>query len=237
MKYKKHTKGFALIELMIIVAIINIMIVLIVPVFRDIKLRAKNASIAMTMSNIDAMVDLSKYPGSLAALCNDFEPGGEFANIKKGVEDQGGIWNCDSNVSNFRIFAKLHSAVVIAQVPILDNFFHTVFAQGTNSHIHGFGNYYCINSNSEKNFTHWSGDNLSYPSCNDADYIPTPVDPVATPVPTPDPNGTPVTPPVEVTGVSCSGGKSAVCHFGKTLCVGSSAVKAHTKHGDTAGNC
>ena len=42
-------------------------------------------------------------------------------------------------------------------------------------------------------------------------------------------------PPVSRCGIS--GNKVEVCHKGKTLCVPSSAVAAHVRHGDRLGNC
>lgn len=206
---RKKIKGFTLIELLVVIAVIGILTTIILPVIKNGQLRAKNAGIVTTMSNIEAAIDIAKYPGTLEELCDDFEPGGELSVIREGVEDKGGIWHCDSTESDFRIFAKLNQGVVLASNP----FGKEAFAE---SGLHGFGNYYCVNSKIEKNFTHWSGDNLAYPSCNDDDYIETPVDPEPTPEPTPDPDPEPVPDPVP--SGNCSGNKVAVCHFGNTLC-------------------
>lgn len=227
----KFLKGFSLIEILIIVAIIGVLSSVAFVVLKDGRLRARNANIVRTMANLEAVIDLAKYPGSLAGLCNDFEPGQSLGYIRTAVEDMGGIWNCDSTITDFRIFAKLNTQNNLA----FNQLTQTAWAQTTSSSIHSFGNYYCVNSKVEKNFTHWSGDNLLYPSCNDADYITIPVDPVPTPDPTPDPNPTPVPPPVP--SGSCTGGKQPVCHFGNTLCISTNAVKAHQKHGDIVGVC
>jgi hypothetical protein len=230
-KKVKFFKGFSLVEILTIIVIISILSTIIFIVLKDGRVRARNANIVRTMSNLESVVDLEKYPGSLANLCNDFEPGQPLGYIRTAVEDMGGIWNCDSTVTDFRIFAKLHTPSNLA----FGNMIQRAFAQTTVSSLHSFGNYYCVNSKVEKNFTHWSGNNLTYPSCNDADYISTPVDPEPTPTPTPDPNPTPVPPPVP--SGSCPSGKQAVCHFGNTLCISTNAVQAHQKHGDIVGVC
>lgn len=227
-------KGFTLIELLVTIAIIGILAAVIISSLSEARSRAKNASIVRTMANIDAVIDADKYPGSLAGLCLDFEPGGEFAAIREGVENNGGIWHCDSTVADYRIFAKLNQDVVLSQKNIFGS---PVYAQ-EDSVDHSFGNYYCLNSNFEKKFTHWSGDNLAYPSCDDSDYINTPVDPEENPDPTPDPEPeTDPEPPLENNGPACTGNKVEVCHHNKTLCVSSKALKAHLKHGDSEGVC
>ncbi len=232
---KKNRKGFTLIELLVTIAIIGILATVITQSISKARLRAKNASIVSTMSSISTIVDMSKYPGSLANLCLDFEPGGEFAVIRTAVEENGGIWHCDSTVSDYRIFAKLNQDVVLSQNN--NTFLQQAYAQ-TDSQVHSFGNYYCLNSDFKKNFTHWSGDNLAFPSCDDADYIDTPVDPEENPDPTPDPEPeTDPEPPAENGGPACDSPKVQVCHFDKTLCISSKAQRAHLKHGDDAGPC
>ncbi len=149
------------------------MAVVIIGEVRKARLHAKNASIIGTMSSVHAAVDISKYPGSLTDLCLEFEAGGDLEAIRAGVEDNGEIWNCDSTAGDYRIFAKLNQEVIVSQNNLLGQ---TAHAQGT-SGVHDSGNYYCLNSNFEKNYTHWSGYILAYPSCSDADYIDTPVDP------------------------------------------------------------
>ncbi|MCA9368577.1 prepilin-type N-terminal cleavage/methylation domain-containing protein, partial [Candidatus Kaiserbacteria bacterium] len=79
---KKSRKGFTLIELLVTIAIIGILATVIVQSISKARLRARNASIVSTMSSISTIIDMSKYPGSLANLCLDFEPGGEFAAIR-----------------------------------------------------------------------------------------------------------------------------------------------------------
>lgn len=228
-------KGFTLIELLVVIAIIGVLVTIITTYFANTRLRAKNAAIVTTMSNITAVLDADKYPGSLANLCLDFEPLGEFSLIRKGVEDNGGIWYCDSTDTDYRIYAKLNQRVILSQKSILGT---PAFAQ-ENSMVHDFGNYYCLNSNFVKNFTHWPGDSLAFPSCNDADYINVPVDPEIDPEPTPDPEPeTDPEPPLENNGPACEGNKVYVCHFGKSICVSSQgASNGHTKHGDTMGVC
>jgi Tfp pilus assembly major pilin PilA len=230
-----RTKGLTLMELLVILTVIGIIVTTTIPSYQESRLKAKNAAIVSSLSGLHAVVDASKYPGSLAAVCNDFEPGGEFAPIKSGVERNGGIWHCDSTTGAYRIFVKLHTSVTLAQ----RIFGLPVFAQQeTPSSNHSFGNYYCTNSNFENNFTHWSGANLVYPSCNDADYTPTVQDPAPTPVPTPDPEPEPEpVPPLEHGGPVCDGDKIEVCHFKNTLCVSDNALKGHLKHGDTEGAC
>lgn len=226
-------RAFTLIELLVVIAIIGILAVVISASLGDARTRAKNASMVSMLSNLTAIIDLSKYPGSLENLCYDFEPGSEFGNIRTAIEENGGIWNCDSTVSDYRIFVKLNQKTVVASA----NLIPSAYAQA-NSEIHTFGNYYCLNSEFKKNFTHWSGENLLYPSCNDADYTPVIQDPVVNPDPTPDPEPeTNPEPPIENGGSACTGNKEAVCHFNKTLCVSGGAKKAHLKHGDNAGAC
>jgi prepilin-type N-terminal cleavage/methylation domain-containing protein len=230
-------KGFTLMELLVVIAVIGIIAAIIIPSYQESRLKAKNASMVSTLSGLHAVVDASKYPGSLASVCNDFESGGEFSVIKDSIEKNGGIWNCDSTVEAYRVFVKLHT-----KVTLVERFFGIpVFAQSNEenpSAVHSFGNYYCVNSNFENNFTHWSGANLTYPSCNDTNYTPTVQDPVPTPEPTPDPEPEPVPePPIEHGGPACEGGKIEVCHFKNTLCVSDNALKAHLKHGDTEGAC
>ena len=127
-------------------------------------------------------------------------------------------------------------SLLLATALMLNN---SAFAQGEESTVHNFGNYYCINSDFNKNFTHWSGDNLTYPSCNDADYIATPEDPVETPEPTPDPDPeSDPEPPLEDGGSACEGNQVEICHFDKTICVSQNGWNnGHSKHGDTLGSC
>lgn len=228
-------KGFTLIELLVVIAVIGVLVTLISSYFVNTRLRAKNASIVITMSNINAVIDADKYPGSLANLCLDFEPGGEFSLIRKGVEDKGGIWYCDSTESDYRIYAKLNQKVILSQKSILGT---SAFAQEESMN-HDFGNYYCLNSAFVKKFTHWPGDSLAYPSCDDNDYINVPVDPEINPEPTPDPEPeTDPEPPLENGGSTCNGNKVYVCHFGKSICVSQNgANNGHLKHGDTLGVC
>jgi prepilin-type N-terminal cleavage/methylation domain-containing protein len=233
---KLKNKGFTLIELLVIVAILGILATIIVSSLSKAQLRAKNASIVSTMSNINAIIDADKYPGSLTDLCLDFETGGEFEGVRAGVEKNGGIWHCDSTDGDYRIYVKLNQDVVLSQSPILTK---RAIAQ-EESALHNFGNYYCLNSNFEKNFTHWPGDNIAYPSCDDGDYIDVPIDPEEAPDPTPDPEPeTDPEPPLENNGpASCNGNKVHVCHFGKTICVSEKAAnKGHKKHGDSMGVC
>lgn len=231
-------KGFTLIELLVVVAIIGIISTIIVPSYNRATLKGKNASIVTTMSSIDSLVDASKYPGSLETVCFDFEPGGEFAHIRTSVEEKGGIWHCDSTVADYRIYVKLHTSVTLAEGDTDSVFGKSAFAQGDESYNHNFGNYYCSNSNFESNFTHWSGENLVYPSCSDEDYTSVVQDPEPTPDPTPEPDPQPEPdPPLEDGGPACDADKTEVCHFNKTLCVSSKALKGHTKHGDTIGSC
>lgn len=194
------------------------------------------------MANLATIIDAEKYPNSLETLCFEFEPGGPYASIRAAVEEKGGIWYCDSTVDSYRIFAKLNLPVPLASNTILNKGFALVdkaFAQSDESTTHSFGNFYCVNSNFDKNFTHWSGENLLYPSCNDADYTGVIQDPVENPGPTPDP--TPETnpePPIEDGGPACSGNKVQICHLNKTICVSQKALsKGHSKHGDTLGAC
>ncbi len=229
-------KGFTLIELLVVIAVIGILAMIIIPSLQTSRLKAKNASIVMTLSNVHAIVDASKYPGSLEQVCQDFEEGGEFAHVRAGVENNGGIWYCDSTVTDYRIFAKLHTSVTLANIL----FGLPVYAQAEDaeSDIHSFGNYYCLNSDLESNFTHWSGENILYPSCSDGDYTSTVQDPEPTPEPTPDPELEPEPePPIEHGGPTCDGNKVEVCHFGNTLCVSTDALKGHLKHGDHEGSC
>ena len=225
--------GFTVIELLVVIVIIGILALIIISSLENSRLRAKNAAIVTTVSSLDAIIDADKYPGSLEDLCLDFEAGGEFEQIRTGVESNGGIWNCDSTVTDYRIFVKLNQDAVLTN----NSFVPIAYAQeGSFTHI--FGNYYCLNSNFDKNFTHWSGNNLLYPSCDDADYIDVPEDPEPTPEPTPDPDpGSDPEPPLENGGPACDAPKEQVCHFDKTLCISSKAVKAHVKHGDTEGVC
>lgn len=219
-------------ELLVVVAVIGVLASIILTSLGKARLKARNASIVASVSNIDVMLDLDKYPGSLEDVCFDFEPGGEFEQLRVSTENAGGIWHCDSTEDAFRVYVKLNQDVVVAQ----NIFARSVFAQEGSS-THSFGNYYCVNSDFKKNFTHWPGDSLAYPSCDDADYITTPIDPEPDPEPTtPDPDPDPE-PPVENGGSSCSGNKVEVCHFENTLCVSSSALNAHTNHGDIEGSC
>lgn len=219
---------------MVVIAIVGILAATIFASLGKARTRAKNANIVSTLSNLTSIIDLSKYPGSLEDLCLDFEFGSEFGSIRRSIEEKGGIWHCDSTVYDYRIFAKLNQDVIVAKN---NSFIKKVYAQG-DSTIHTFGNYYCLNSNFEKNFTHWSGENLVYPSCDDADYTPVIQDPAVAPDPTPDPEPeTDPDPPQENGGPACTGNKVQVCHFGKTLCVGRGGQRAHIKHGDTLGRC
>jgi len=237
MNFQKRKKGFTLIELLIVIVIIGVLATVVLASLKESRLRAKNAAIVTTLSSLDAVVDASKYPGSLAAICDDFEPGGEFEGIRTGVEKNGGIWHCDSTFSDYRIYVKLNQEVVITRNN--DLFGQPAFAQEEYSTVHIFGNYYCLNSDFKKTFTHWSGDNLSYPSCDDSTYSPVPEDPEPTPEPTPDPDPeSDPEPPLENGGPVCNNPKkSQVCHFDKTLCISKKAVKAHKKHGDQEGVC
>lgn len=230
-KVYKRLKGFTVIELMFVVAIIGTLSSFIFMAVGNGRLRAKNAAIVLAMSSLDASIDLEKYPESLEDLCFDFEEGGELDKVRIYIESLGGIWSCDSTEEDYRIFAKLNLDVVLAKKFLTK----TVYADSLQ---HSFGNYYCLNSVGEKAFTHWPGDNLTYPSCNDDDYIADPVDPEPAPEPTPDPDPeSDPDPPLEDGGEACGGSKVNVCHFDKTLCVSSKALKAHTKHGDTEGVC
>lgn len=223
-------KGFTLIELLVVVAIIGVLATIFVAKISDARSRARNAAIVSSLSSLDAAIDMDKYPGSLSGLCLDFESGGEFEDIRTSVEDSGGIWNCDSTFGDYRIFVKLNQSVIAST-----SFSKTAYADST---AHSFGNFYCLNSDLRKNFTHWSGDHLAYPSCNDDDYINTPVDPEENPDPTPDPEPeTDPDPPAENGGGSCASPKAQVCHYDKTLCISSKALKGHKKHGDVEGSC
>lgn len=226
-KVYSRLKGFTVIELMIVIAMIGAVTSVVIVSVNNGRLKARNAAIVLTMTTLDSAIDLEKYPGSLEDLCFDFEDDGDLEAVRDYVESLGGIWNCDSTESDYRIFVKLNLDVVVTKNYLTQ----TVYAE---SGQHSFGNYYCLNSKGEKAFMHWSGDNLTYPSCDDTDYAPDPVDPE--PTPDPEPESDPE-PPAEDGGGSCGGSKAQVCHFGKTLCVSSKAVKAHTRHGDTEGAC
>ena len=232
-KHMKTNKGFTVIELLVIIVVIGVLATIVIRSLTQARLRAKNASIVTTMSTLHSVIDADKYPGSYSDLCLDFESGGSFDLIRSGVENNGGIWHCDSNDEAYRIFVKLNQDAVLSN----NTFIQHAFAQ-EDSTIHTFGNYYCLNSQLEKNFTHWDGDNLSFPSCNDDDYIDTPIDVEENPDPTPDPEpDTDPEPPLENGGSACESPKINVCHFGKTLCVSEKALKGHTKHGDVEGIC
>ena len=226
--------GFTLIELLVVIAVIGIIAAFIMSSLNEARDKGKNAAIVQAMSSVHSVIDASKYPGSLAAICFDFETGGEFANIRAGVEENGGIWHCDSTENEYRIFVKLNQKAVLSKSQIVES----AYAQEEDSYNHNFGNYFCLNSDFDSNFTHWSGENLLYPSCDDSEYTPVIQDPVVNPDPTPDPEPeTDPEPPQENGGAACDGGKVQVCHFSKTLCVSDQALKAHTKHGDVAGAC
>lgn len=229
-------KAFSVIELLVVIAVVGILALVIVSKLNNARELSRNARMVSTVRGIHASVDASKYPNSLENLCFDFEPGGEFAGIRATVESAGGIWNCDSTVDAYRVFIKLNQGVVLGS--LFDKISKTAFAQLDDSSLHNFGNFYCVNSDFENNYTHWSGENLTYPSCNDEDYNGTTQDPEPTPEPTPDPDPeSDPDPPAEDGGPTCPVNKSEVCHFGKTLCISNKAVKAHTKHGDTEGPC
>ncbi len=237
---KTMKSGFMLIEMLIILVIVGILSTFVFNSFSGTVSKGKNAAIVQTLSNVPASIDASKYPESLSNLCNDFEPGNELGDIRTSIEKKGGIWNCDSTDDSYRIFVKLNPVKKPGTLSDNINDFvgKTVFAQNQNSFEHSFGNYYCLNSKFEKKFTHWPGDHLTFPSCDDSDYIPTPVDPEPTPEPTIDPNPTTDPEPPLENGAYCDNEKKqAVCHFGKTICISKKAVKAHQRHGDPVGQC
>ena len=223
-----NKRGFTLIEVLVLVAIVGVLASMISAGLRTAVEKGQNAKMVSTLGSMHAAIDLAKYPNSLENLCFDFETGGDLAAIRTTIEDAGGIWNCDSTVSDYRIFVKLNQGVILTENSLVK----TAYAD---SNVHRFGNYYCLNSENERNFTHWDGDNLAYPSCSDADYIPTPVDPEPTPEPTPDPE--PETDP-DPPAPSCDGNKVLICHFDNSICVSEKAwSKGHSKHGDSQGAC
>ncbi|MAQ77238.1 hypothetical protein CL684_01820 [Candidatus Campbellbacteria bacterium] len=233
---KSFHQGFSLVEILITIAIVGVLATIGLNIFGDQNFRAKNASMVQTLSGVSNLIDFTKYPASLETLCDEFEPGEEFGYIRTTIEDNGGIWHCDSTEGEYRIFVKLNQEATLARLDMGD-ITNIAFAQ-EESQLHEFGNYYCINSNFDRNFTHWSANNLEFPSCDDSTYSPVPEDPAPTPEPTPDPEPeSDPEPPLEHGGPVCNAPKEQVCHFGKTLCVSSKAVKAHTKHGDTEGIC
>jgi prepilin-type N-terminal cleavage/methylation domain-containing protein len=230
---KIKDKGFTVIELLVVIVVIGILATIIITSLTRARLQAKNASIIMNMASLDSIIDADKYPGSFSDLCLEFESGGSFEIIRASIESNGGIWNCDSTDEAYRIFVKLNQDVVLANRTT-----HQAFAQEEDSSLHNFGNYYCLNSRFQKNFAHWDGDSLAFPSCSDEDYINTPVDVEDDPDPTPDPEPeSDPEPPLENGGPSCDSPKKQVCHFEKTLCVSSKALKGHSKHGDVEGVC
>ena len=225
---RREEKGFTLIEILLVVAIIGTLSTMISSSLRAAVQKGKNAKIVSTLGSTYSAIDLANYPNSLENLCFDFELGGELEVIRATIEESGGIWNCDSTVNDYRIYVKLNQDVILTE----NSFINSAYAD---SNIHRFGNYYCLNSENERNFTHWPGDNLAYPSCSDADYIEAPVDPEPTPEPTPDPE--PETDP-DPPAPSCSGKKVLICHYDKSICVSEKGWEnGHSKHGDSLGAC
>jgi len=230
MNNKRYKKRFTVVEFVIVMLVATSLIVLLISFAKHFNAKSNNSGIvnSMTLGAAEAITLL----GSVDNICDEFEQGGSSYSVRKGIEDMGGIWNCDAQDQTFRMFVKLNQKAVLAQD--IHPFTPKIFAD---SKTHRFGHFYCLNSLGDKNFTHWSAYHFAYPSCNDADFVKTPRDPVNLPTPTfdPFPESDPSLPLGE--NHPCPKKESKVCHFGQSICVSKKAQRAHLNHKDTLGPC
>ncbi|MFC2048774.1 type IV pilin protein [Elusimicrobiota bacterium] len=122
---KKSEKGFTLIELMIVVAIVGILAAVAIPKFADLIDKAKEAKVKGNLSSIRGAVSI--YYGSFeglapsnaangagltlgAALCTDGDnmsklPGAEIPSLSGAGKTAGGSW-ADDAASNYLAYAS-----------------------------------------------------------------------------------------------------------------------------------
>jgi len=244
-QYKKSEKGFTFIELLTVMAIVAILGTIVIrPTLKDSRNRAKNAQIVTVMSTVDSAIEATRVDSNHTDTCNDFLSPGFLQKQKDTIEELGGVWDCESDATEYRIMVSLNNVSGVSSILA-----ETAYA-------HHIGHYYCMNSDFIKHFTMFPSDNLPFPSCNDDDWVadsgdgdadndgindsadncvnnvnPTQADADSDGIGDlcdPEPNGG---------GDGPTNGKQDICHKGKTINISDGAIPAHLNHGDYVGAC
>lgn len=121
---KKFTKGFTLVELLVIIVIIGVLAALFIPSYSKARLSAKDAAVAVALSSFRTEVEM-EYNGVYDNICE----GDLYTQIETTVEGYGGmIAECTELPFNYRVVVILPSAVAAVATSTLE-LIPTAYAQ------------------------------------------------------------------------------------------------------------
>jgi prepilin-type N-terminal cleavage/methylation domain-containing protein len=110
----RSKNGFTLIELLVVVAIIGVLAAIVLSSLGQARTKAKDTAIVAQLRNMQTSVEVvTGATGDYDNICDEFDPGGEFASIRESVENKGGVWqSCSSDAVSYSVTVTLNSGQI-----------------------------------------------------------------------------------------------------------------------------